>query len=132
MLVDIFFKEFVDYTLLKDLVIKGYKIDFQKDKFEYQLKIKQDDKLDISAIGFLDDVNIEILNNYSLKNNSVIEIKVSYENNSSIYKIYITMEVNNKEKKFNIISLIIISMVLIVILLVGIKLFFSKKNMGEI
>lgn len=125
-------KEFVDYTLLKDLVIKGYKIDFQKDKFEYQLKIKQDDKLDISAIGFLDDVNIEILNNYSLKNNSVIEIKVSYENNSSIYKIYITMEVNNKEKKFNIISLIIISMVLIVILFIGIKLFFSKKNMGEI
>lgn len=125
-------KEFVDYTLLKDLVIKGYKIDFQKDKFEYKLKIKQDDKLDISAIGFLDDVNIEILNNYSLKNNSVIEIKVSYENNSSIYKIYIAKEVNNKEKKFNIISLIIISMVLIVILLIGIKLFFSKKNMGEI
>ena len=83
-----------DDLYLDNLKIKGYDINFDKEKFEYTLKIKNEKELDIIAFAS-NGYKTEIVGNESLKDGSIIKIIVSDEDgNSNIYKIKIEMDNN--------------------------------------
>jgi len=92
-------KNVVASTLLKELSIEKYEIDFKKDIFEYEVKVTED-MLNIQAIPEVEDAIVEIKKNSNLVNGSVVEIFVSYEGNESVYRIKIVKdEVESKTKK---------------------------------
>ena len=108
----------------KDLKVDGYKIDFDSNKYSYTLKIKNEKKLDITYTK--DDLNssVSIMGNDNLKDGSIIEVKVTAENQSiSIYKI-------NIEKGSNI---NVGTIVIIISLILGMILYFvSNKKKSNI
>ena len=80
---------------LKDILIKDYDIDFKSDKFEYNLKIDDENKLDISVEKLDTLTKYSVLGNNNLKYGSVIKIIASAEDGSSTeYTIKITKEIN--------------------------------------
>lgn len=82
---------------LETLQIEGYDIDFSKEKFDYNLTIKDEKTLIIDAIPESEDYSIEILGNSDLKNGSIIKIIITDEdNNTNIYKIKINVESNEE------------------------------------
>ncbi|MDD2409996.1 MAG: hypothetical protein PHD03_04705, partial [Bacilli bacterium] len=94
-------------SYLKNIIIDGYNIKFNKRIKQYNLAIKKSDHtLNINAVPEDDKAVINIIGNEDLKDGSVIKIIVKAENESKInYQINIT----NKDNSFmsNIIYLII-------------------------
>ncbi len=64
---------------LEQLIVENYNIDFNKTKEEYTLNIKDEKKLTISANTSNITSSVSIIGNNNLKNNSVISIKVTDE-----------------------------------------------------
>lgn len=103
---------------LSNIEIKGYKIDFSRDIYEYTLKIGNEDVLDITPV--LEDNNSSyiITGNDKLVNGSVIKIKViTDENNEKVYTINILKDkeievVKNNNYKY--IFIVIIGVLLII------------------
>lgn len=90
-----------DDLYLDNLKIKGYDINFDKEKFEYTLKIKNEKELDIIAFAS-NGYKTEIVGNESLKDSSIIKIIVSDEDgNSNVYKIKIEMDNNEVSSSSN-------------------------------
>lgn len=106
---------------LDELKISGYDINFSKEKFEYTITIKNENKLDImvfSEAGY----NTEIIGNEDLKDGSIIKIIVTDDDgNSNIYKIKIevdTIEETRKSKDdINYIPAIMTSLLVILFIL---------------
>jgi len=117
---------------LNELTISGYDIKFSKDKFEYTITIKDEKKLDITALAE-EGYKVEITGNENLQDGSIIKIIVTdEEDNSSIYKIKIKVDGANGEKEesseMNYIP-IIMSSLLGILFIVDIALIIKKiKN----
>ena len=100
-------------SYLKELIIDNYDINFDKEKYKYNITIKKEKKLTIKAITDDKNANVVIKNNDNLEKNSVIEIVVTAEDSStSIYEI----KINKKEKKKIDYSIIVIIIEFIIIL----------------
>lgn len=65
---------------LKSLNVKGYNINFSMDVLDYKIKIKNEDSLNIVATKDKTSSSVSIVGNKNLKNNSVIKIIVTDEN----------------------------------------------------
>ncbi len=106
---------------LKSLKIKGYKIKFNKDKYEYYVNIKNEDvgnSLDIEAIPEDDRARVVVGGNKDISNGKYINIIVEAEDAStSMYTIKI-INYNIGEFIYGIIgaliSIIIISLIVII------------------
>ena len=109
---------------LKSLEISNYSIKFNKETLSYNLKIKDEDMLDIMAIADDVNANVTIKNNKDLKNKSVISITVTAEDGSvREYNINIT-----KKMEINYLLIVVIVESIIII---GIILYFiirKRKN----
>lgn len=103
-------------TYLIDIKINNYDISFDKDIYEYELTIKDEDKLDIEPMLMDNSSKYSIIGNNKLKNGSVIEIKVIAENNDTkTYKIKINKkDDNNNNNKYQIIFIGIIGILVII------------------
>ncbi len=109
-----------DNPKIKDIVISGYNLDFNTDVTSYTLKIKDEEKLDITVYMEDETASYKIENNENLKNKSVITINTLSEDGSTLtYKIFI-------EKSNSILFIIIL--IIIVILSFGIVIYFILKN----
>lgn len=106
---------------LRDLMVSGYSLNFDSNKYDYILKIKDEKKLDI--LYTKDDIgsSVKIEGNENLVNNSIITITVTAEDQTtSTYKI--------KVKKDNNIYLIIGIISLLTIALIVVYLIFRNKK----
>ena len=116
---------------LKSLEIEKYSLDFQEDKYEYDLKIGDDNYLVIKALPKIDTGKVEVTGNLDLVNGSIIKIKVYYDDETfNIYKINIIKEENvQKDNKINkIVIIIVITLILIAIIVLIIIQIKNKKN----
>lgn len=78
---------------IKSLAVKGYNIDFDSSKYDYNLTILNEDKLGIEVILNDEGSSYKIKGNKDLKTGSIIEIAVIAEDGSSSkYTIYINKE----------------------------------------
>ena len=126
-----------DKTLanLKSLTIDNYEIDFKPDKYEYDLKIENENYLVIKAKAKLSDANVEITGNLDLEDGSIIKIKVTYDDEfSNVYKINIakaggSFTSKNKVSKKAVIAGIIFD--IISIITIGIVQFVNKNKKND-
>lgn len=115
------------YTLsnnnyISKLTITGYNLNFNKDILKYNLKIKKEKRLDINIELEDKKSNYKIIDNNNLKNNSIIKIIVTAEDNTTrTYEIHI----KNKDK---IIKIIFISIITILILINIIRLIIKYRS----
>lgn len=120
---------------LKSIEIEKYKLDFKEDKYEYDLKIGDDNYLVIKALPKVDTSDVQITGNLDLENGSIIKIKVQYnDETTSIYKINIIKEAvtekkNNTSKLVIIIVITLIIIAIVVILIMQLK---NKKNKNDV
>ena len=105
---------------LNNIKIDNYELNFYKDNYEYNLKINNEDKLNIS-VDIDSNLKYEISGNTKLKNGSQITIKVTDSNEESIYKINIKKDESSTLNIWMIIS-IICFIIIIVLLILYIKL----------
>ena len=127
-----------DKTLanLKSLEIDNYEIDFKPDKYEYTLKIENENYLVINAIAKLEDADVEITGNLDLEDGSIIKIKVTYDDEFyNVYKINIeklggSLITRNKISKKAVIAVILFDILSGII--IGIVQFMNKiKNKSQ-
>ena len=107
---------------LNNIKIDNYELNFYKDNYEYNLKINNEEKLNIS-VDVDSNLKYEISGNTNLKNGSQITIKVTDSNEESIYKINIKKDESSALNIWMIIS--IICFIIIIVLLV---LYIKLKN----
>lgn len=112
-------------TYLIDINIDNYDIYFDKDIFEYELTINDEDKLNIEPV-LMDSSSKYVINgNSKLKNGSVIEIKVTAENgDTKAYKI----EINKEDKGNNIYKIVFIGIILILVIINIIRIVSRRKK----
>lgn len=111
---------------LNKIVIIGYNLDFDKDKINYNLKIKNEKSLDITAITEDSTSYVTIYGNESLENGSIIRLVVTGEDTTQ--KTYtITIE---KTSYFPII-VIILSIISVVGLIVYLVIHKKDKEENE-
>lgn len=110
---------------LVDINIDNYDIYFDKDTFEYELTINDEDKLNIEPV-LMDSSSEYVINgNSKLKNGSVIEIKVTAENeDTKIYKI----KINKEDKGNNIYKIVFIGIILILVIINIIRIVSRRKK----
>ena len=113
---------------LKSIEIEKYKLDFKEDKYEYDLKIGDDNYLVIEALPLVDTCDVSVTGNLDLVDGSVIKIKVSYDDdNYNIYKINIIKEVS-KTKENNTSKLVIIIVIALILTAIIVLLVIQLKN----
>ncbi len=95
---------------ISNIKIKNYDLKFNNGTLDYTLKIKNEKKLDIEVLLGDSKAKYEIIGNDNLKNNSVIKIVVTAEDNSS--KIYNIKIKNNTNAE--IVFIIVIAVLLLV------------------
>ena len=123
-----------DKTLanLKALTIDNYDIDFKPDKYEYELNIENENYLVIKATPKMNEAVAEITGNLDLENESIIKIKVTYDDEySNVYKIKIfkenSMVIKKDFSKKGALAVIIFD-ILAIIIIGTVKLIEKKKN----
>ncbi len=103
-------------TSIKQLTIKNYELDFQKDKYEYELLIKKGSKLDIKVVLNDPNATYEIKGNEKLKNGSTITITVTSE--AKTKKDYIINIIKKQPSDINIINDIPLATIIGILLIV--------------
>ena len=116
---------------LKSLVIGGYNIEFNKEVFNYSVKIKGDiDALEIDAVPEVDTDTYDIEGNNNLIDGSKVSIVVydeEDEENSTTYTVNIT-----KEKSMDIIMILTIVLIVVLVVLIIIAIILkTKKTKGK-
>lgn len=112
-----------DNAYISSLKIKGYNIDFKKDKFSYTLKIDNEKTLDIDVT--MEDENAKaarIVGNEKLKNGSIIKIITT----SADGEVQETYEI--KIEKSNMIFILLISIISIALASILLFIFISKNK----
>lgn len=111
-------------TDIKNIKIKGYHLNFDKNSKTFYLSIdKEDTELDIDVITKDKNADYEIEGNENLEDGSVIKIIVTAENGSTdTYRIIIQKEATN------FLPVIIGSIVLIILIVVIIIVIVKKNN----
>ena len=112
-----------DKSILKDIKIDGYILNFDKEKKEYNLNIKDEDELKI--ILSPSNIEYEILNNYDLQNGSIVTIKVTDANGTNEYRINI---LKSSELSIFVCGMIILIAVMILALIIYL---INKKRKKE-
>lgn len=110
-------------SFLKSITISGYQINFNKNTYNYTLKIKDEDSLDIKVDTESNVAKVKIVGNNNLNNNNIIKIIVTAEDKTtSTYSITV-----NKGSSINylLIAVIIESIVIVVIFM---YLILKKKS----
>lgn len=118
---------------LASLDIKEGKVDFDKDKYEYNIKVGSDvKKLTIDAIPESKDSKVEILGNDKLsKGNNVVLIKLTDKNGFSTY-YRVNVKKSNKVTLFGIdVKYIIIGLLLLLLFIIWLLLFLLKRRKEE-
>lgn len=112
---------------IKELLIKKYNLNFKSNKYNYKLKIQQENQLDIKIVLNDEKANYKIKGNKNLKNNSLIEIIVTAEDNTQ--KIY-SIKIIKEEIKTNISISDTIKIIpsIIFIILILIILYLKKRT----
>ena len=102
------------------MVIGNYKINFDKNVFNYNLTIDKDIyKLVINAIPLNEDHLVDYRNNNNLQNGSIVYIDVSDgEGNITSYKINIIKESNNMLLYLAIAVIILLIIILIILIII--------------
>lgn len=112
---------------LKELKVENYNIKFNKNTLNYELKILNEKKLNITATAEDTKSKVTITGNNNLENNSIIKIfVVSQDGITRLYEINII-----KDTKSNNIKLISIGVLITTIIILFIKLIYNKKKMKE-
>lgn len=128
-----------DNNYLKLLEIDGYKIDFDKNVFDYELTVKNIKSLDITAIAEDSRSRVEITGNENFKNgkNTVI-ITVKAENGSTReYKILVNKVADEKDAvvdtndSSNTAEKVVI-IILIILVVLGLLYLIFKKDEEEV
>lgn len=104
---------------LQNLKIKGYKINFDKNVYDYNVKITNEKELEI--LYTKDDMNskVNIIGNKNLKFNSTIKVIVIAEDNSTtVYRIKVTR---------NIMLYIVYFTIFVILLFLLLRVIFVKK-----
>lgn len=110
---------------ITNIEINGYKIDFNKDIYEYTLSINDEDSLAIEPIINNDKITYTISGNEKLVNGSFIKITLLEDNNP---KSEYTIKIIKKEKaNYKMIFIAIIG-ILVIVNMVRIILSRRKKN----
>lgn len=110
---------------ITNIEINGYKINFNKDIYEYTLSINDEDSLAIEPIINNDKITYTISGNEKLVNGSVIKITLLEDNNT---KREYTIKIIKKEKaNYKMIFIAIIG-ILVIVNIVRIILSRRKKN----
>ena len=107
---------------LKELIISGHKIKFNKDTYDYTVKITDEKELDI--LYKQDDKNSSVIisGNNNIKSNDIIRITVKAEDNTyTEYRIKI-----EKNTKFYDLTIIILTIVSLGIIILCICLYYNK------
>ena len=108
---------------LADLLIDDYVIDFNRNTFEYTIKIGDEDSLNIVPVLEDNSANVNISGNQKLTNGSVINIRVIAEDDKTlVYKLNIVKDNVSKKRNFSLIFIIII------VVLIGINVFRMVSN----
>lgn len=108
-------------SYLKSITIEGYNIDFKKNVYNYTLKIKNEETLNINAIAEDATAKVRIVGNNNLNNNNVIKIIVTAEDKSvSTYSITVS-----KEKSINY---LLITVIVETVVIIGIILFLVLRK----
>lgn len=110
-------------TDIKNIKVKGYKLNFDKNSKTFYLNIKKEDtELDIDVITKDKNADYEIDGNENLEDGSVIKIVVTAENGiTDTYRIIIKKETTNYLP-------IIIGGIILIILIIVIVIVAVKKN----
>lgn len=119
-------KEYEIFAFLDNIKIKGYTIDFRKDVFNYDLKIKDEDKLEITPVVSDENITYKVYGNNDLKNGSIIYIECSYGNDedTQTYNINIIKD----EKKKTSFTPLFISIILVLVMFNIVRILFSKNK----
>ena len=110
-------------TTLKDLKVLGYDIDFEPNKKEYTVKIKQEKTLVITAVPLSNRAEVFIRGNDELTGFSTVRVKVVAENGE-----YETYSIDIKKDAFNKSIEIAAIVAGVVIILVGSSILIVKKK----
>ena len=118
--------------VIKDIKVVGYQFNFDCSKYEYQLSIKDEDKLNIDVVPTNEDTKINIYHNDNLKDGDIITISVKHGDNEYQYLI----KISKKEENSTIITdnkkVLILEGIVIVGLLYLIGRFMVKKKFLKI
>ena len=122
--------EVINSVYLVDVQIEGYELNFNKEVFEYILKIEHEESLKITP--FLEDNSSTcIINgNENLEDGSVITLEVLGRNNE-VQKYMITIDKDDlmlEEKKYYNLIFIIVIVILVIINVVRLVMSRRKKN----
>ena len=125
-----------DKTLanLKSLTIENYELEFKPDKYEYDLKIEDENHLIINALAKNTQADVEITGNLDLEDGSIIKIKVTYDGEfSNVYKINISKEgsTTSKKKVSKAGAIIVILFDIIAIIVIGIAQVIGKNKNNQ-
>lgn len=113
---------------LNNIKIDNYELNFYKDNYEYNLKINNEEKLNIS-VDVDSNLKYEISGNTNLKNGSQITIKVTDSNEESIYKINIKKDESSTLNIWMVISIIcLIIIIVLLILYIKLKNYHKKED----
>ncbi len=108
---------------LSDLAVRDSKIEFNKTKQEYNVKVdKNIDKLDLSAIAEDETAKVTIKGNKNIKNGSKVEIEVkSADGNVRVYTL-------NIQKASSVDVSIILILIMVLAIIVGIFRYIQEKR----
>ena len=107
---------------LKKLKIKGYEIDFDKNKLEYYIDINsKTNKLEIVAIPEDEHSKVVMGGNNNLENGSIISIIVEAEDSSTRMYILKIISSNKQDYIFRIVGSIIMVIISSILIIVSIK-----------
>ena len=105
---------------LSMLSVKNYKINFNPDEYDYEVKIKRDKTLLITASPENNNASVYVYGNKNLTGFSTVRVKVIAENGyTSIYSIDI--QKNSYNKVVEIITVSVSSLVIIILTIIIIK-----------
>lgn len=114
-------------SLLFDLSIEGYPINFDKHTFIYEIKDCRKKKLNIKYTPEDENATVEIIGNSDIEKNDVIVIRITSSNNEITDYI---LKVNNPSVNSNNLTFII-SIILFIISIIGWILILLKRKGGN-
>lgn len=125
---------------LSNLVVSNYTIPFDETVYSYDLRINDEDSLEIIPIFDNDKLKYEIIGNENLTNGSVIAVNVTDEDDNKVtYYINIIKEnnksnniVENEEKKEKGNGSLILIIVAIVLVIINVARLILKSKGGEV
>ena len=98
--------------IIEKINILNYNLEFQCDKYDYELEIDLEDNLNIEVIPTDKNTKINIHNNFNLKHEDIIKIVVNLNDNNYTYNIKILKKGFELKELFNNKQLIIIGTII--------------------